>query len=157
MGNVADIGPVEQVLIGPDLELGLTVPHDLLQPGQELAISLPKDACGSQRAGLQLGPVGSEHELFSLCLSLVVGVQRDFGHAHPFVNIDEVLSSVVYNTSGRGVDEFSNVVGEAGVDDGLGTDNVDLAIDFGSHTVNGRRRVDDHVGTGLLGVCDEHT
>lgn len=74
MGDVADVGEVEEVLVVADLDVGLAATVGAEQSREQLGVTLAEDARGANGASEELGgffAVGLEDELFSssLCIA----------------------------------------------------------------------------------------
>lgn len=51
MGDVADIGEVEEVGVGTELETGLVVEVDGDDGGEDLDVAFAEDTCGAEGGG----------------------------------------------------------------------------------------------------------
>lgn len=74
MGDVADVGEVEEVLVVADLDVGLAATVGAEQSREQLGVALAEDARGANGTSEELGglfAVGLEDELFSsgLCVA----------------------------------------------------------------------------------------
>lgn len=67
MGDVADVGEVEDVCVVSELDVGLAVLVGSEEAGESLDVALAEDACGADGGGEELGgllSVGLDDELF---------------------------------------------------------------------------------------------
>lgn len=67
MGDVADVGEVEDVCVVAELDVGLAVLVGSEEAGESLGIAFAEDACGANGGGEELGgllAIGLDDELF---------------------------------------------------------------------------------------------
>jgi hypothetical protein len=119
--DVADIGPVKQVVIVAYLKSGLLVDNDRLEARELLSIIRTKDPSRTKRTGSQYSfflplewlPVRVNDQTLSVGLGLVIRVQSGLRDVHPLVDINQILASVVDDSGARRVDELLDSVGDA--------------------------------------------
>lgn len=83
VGDVFDIGEVEQVCVITDLELGLSLAARSDHLGKQLNITLAEDACRTDGAGEEVFgiAVGLEYGSLGICLGMSVSNKRVSGQS----------------------------------------------------------------------------
>lgn len=76
VGDVADVGEVEDVCVVAELDVGLAVLVGSEEAGEGLDVALAEDACGADGGGEELGgllAVGLDDEFFGSSLVREIG------------------------------------------------------------------------------------
>jgi hypothetical protein len=76
VGDIADVGEVEDVCVVAELDVGLAVLVGSEEAGQALDVALAEDACGADGGGEKLGgllAIGLDDEFFGSSLAGEIG------------------------------------------------------------------------------------
>lgn len=147
--DVADVGPVKEIVVVAYLEASLAVGDDGFEPCELLTIVWTKDPGRTERTRTQealrfeLRSVRIEYEALGIRLGLVVRVECLFRDIHAFVDIYKIFASVVDDSCTRRVDEFGDAIGDAACDDVGCAADVDGFVECCCLAVDGGCGVDD--------------
>jgi hypothetical protein len=158
MSDISDIGEIGQIAIISNLESSLIVEYDLIESRNHLSISRSKDSSRPQSTCQEIISIGSQNEFLASDLGSVVGVKSGFGVFDTFIRTNDLLFSVVDDTSGTGVDEFADTgCFLASSDNVLGSGNIDQLVNLLSESVGGGSGVDHSSSARLSSAPRDHS
>lgn len=145
MRDVADVGPVKEVSVVTDLEMGTALFEHLCETPDHLPVTWtddnmsicsappgeknpPKNACGAKGNSQEaISSIGSEDGLLCLCFGFVICIERFIRKWNALVDMDKVLA-IEDHTGRTGVNKFRNFIFLGGSNHGLGTVYVYLPV-----------------------------